>query len=166
MIDFQLAKALFVYNPISGSLTWRLTTNSFRAGDEAGTISGADGYTSYINVSVFGERYKAHRIVWLIQTGHWPDKYIDHIDGNGLNNKWSNLREATPSQNSINQKVRSDSASGHKGISYDKRRNMWYAYIDADGRRKHLGRHATFEDAVDVRQKAEKKYHGEFSRGL
>ena len=166
MIDFELAKALFVYDPNSGSLTWRLTTGSFKAGEDAGTISNRKGYTSYINVTVFGERYKAHRIAWLIQTGHWPEKYIDHIDGNGLNNKWSNLREATPSQNSANQKVRSDSKSGHRGISYDKLRNMWYAYINVDGRRKHLGRHDTFEDAIAVRQKAEKKYYGEYARGL
>lgn len=159
-----MANALFKYDPEGGSLTWRIGTNSFNQGEEVGTEVGADGYSKYKSVCVFGEKYKVHRIVWLMQTGAWPDKYIDHIDGDGLNNRWANLREATPSQNSMNQKVRSDCASGVKGVSYDKRRNMWYAYIDLDGKRNHLGRHETLEEAAAVRQAAEKKYHGEFVR--
>lgn len=164
MIDQQLAIALFDYDPETGSLTWRLSTNSFKKGEEAGSVSGAHGYTDYRNVVVFGDRYKAHRLIWLMRTGSWPSGHIDHMDGNGLNNKWDNLREATPSQNAMNQKVRSDSASGCKGISYDKRRDMWYAYIDIDGSRVHLGRHENKDEAVAVRLAAEKRYHGEYAR--
>lgn len=164
MIDYQLAKALFEYDPESGRLTWRLTTNCFKKGEEAGTVSKNSEYTSYRTVYVFAQGYKTHRIAWLLQTGSWPEKYIDHVDGDGLNNKWSNLREASPSENGMNQKVRSDSKSGVKGVSYDSARNMWYAYINLDGKRKHLGRHDTFEDAVAVRQEAEAKYYGDFAR--
>lgn len=165
MIDYQLAVALFNYCPETGSLTWRVSTNSFKAGEEVGTVVKKEGYSSYKNVVVFADRYKAHRIIWLMQTGKWPEKYVDHIDGDGLNNAWSNLREATPSQNSMNQRVRSDSASGVKGVSYDKSRDVWYVYIDVDGHRKHLGRHETLEEAAAVRKMAEIKYHGEYARG-
>jgi hypothetical protein len=164
MIDYQLAVALFDYCPETGALTWRVSTNSFKKGVEAGTVSRKEGCSSYKTIRVFGEPYKAHRVIWLIQTGKWPEKYIDHIDGNGLNNKWSNLREATPSQNSMNQKVRSDCASGIKGVSYDNRRNLWYAYIDVDGKRKHLGRHETLDEATAARMAAQSKFHGEFAR--
>lgn len=164
MIDQKLAVALFNYDPESGSLTWRLSTKAFKSGDEAGCVTRTDGYSSYRNVIVFGDRYKAHRLIWLMQTGSWPNGYIDHVDGDGLNNRWENLREATPSQNSMNQKVRSDNASGCKGISYDKSRGLWYAYIDIDGSRVHLGRHENKDEAVAVRLAAEKRYHGEYAR--
>lgn len=164
MIDQNLAIALFNYDPESGSLTWRLSTKVFKRGDEVGCVTHTDGYSSYRNVVVFGDRYKAHRLIWLMQTGSWPSGYIDHIDGDGLNNRWENLREATPSQNSMNQKIRSDNASGCKGISYDKRRGLWYAYIDIEGSRVHLGRHENKDEAVVVRLAAEKRYHGEYAR--
>mgnify|MGYP003654826110 CR=1 FL=1 len=166
MIDYQLAKSLFEYVPEIGDLTWRVQTKLTPKGKRAGTVSAQKlgKYTSYINVSVFGDRYKAHRVIWLLQTGEWPKKYIDHIDGNGLNNKWSNLRVATPSQNLMNQKVRSDSTSGVKGVSYDKKRKMWYVYIDVNNKRKHLGRYDTKEEAAAIRASAEKIYQGEFAR--
>jgi hypothetical protein len=167
MIDYKLAHALFEYNPDTGSLVWRVHTSATPKGKEAGTLSDKkkEYYTRYRNVSVLGDRYKAHRIIWLMQTGSWPEKYIDHIDGNGLNNKWSNLREASPSENMANQKVRSDSTSGIKGVSYDKKRNMWYVYIDINKKRKHLGRFETREEAAAARIAAEKVYHGAFAKG-
>ena len=166
MINYQLAKALFNYDPESGELTWRVQTGATHKGKRAGTLQKhkVEGYTSYIGVSILNEGYKAHRIIWLLQTGEWPTKHIDHIDGNGLNNKWSNLREVTPSQNIINQRVRSDSTSGVKGVSYDRKRNMWYVYIDIDKKRKHLGRYHTKEEAIAARSAAEKVYHGEYAR--
>jgi hypothetical protein len=166
MIDYQLAKALFDYDPVNGDLTWRVQTNATPKGKIAGTIKKhkIEHYTSYICVTVFGEPYKAHRVIWLLQTGKWPTKHIDHIDGNGLNNSWSNLREVTASQNAMNQKVRSDSASGIKGVSYDKARDVWYVYIDVDKKRKHLGRYETKDEAAAARLAAEKIYHGEYAR--
>ena len=166
MIDYKLAHALFKYEPETGKLTWRVQTNATPKDKEVGSLSGRkkDYYTRYKNVSILGDRYKAHRIIWLMQTGSWPEKYIDHIDGDGLNNKWSNLREATPSENMANQKVRSDSTSGIKGVSYDKKRNMWYVYIDIDKKRKHLGRFETLEEAAAARLAAEKVYHGVFAK--
>jgi hypothetical protein len=166
MIDYLLAKALFNYDPESGDLTWRVQTNSTPQGKKAGTVvkHKVEGYTSYISVTILGDPYKAHRIIWLLQTGSWPSKHIDHIDGDGLNNSWSNLREVTASQNLMNQRVRSDSASGIKGVSYDKARNVWYVYIDVDRKRKHLGRYETKDEAAAARLAAEKIYHGEYAR--
>ena len=168
MIDYKLAHALFDYDQNTGKLTWRVQTSSTQKGKEAGTIlrHKVETYTSYRGVSVLGDRYKAHRIIWLMQTGEWPKGHIDHIDGNGLNNAWENLREASSSQNTMNQKVRSDSTSGIKGVSYDKRRDMWYVYIDVNKKRKHLGRYETMQEAANVRAAAEAQYHGEYARSV
>ena len=180
MVTYEIAHQLFKYCKVSGRLVWRPrprgmfkstraanTWNTRYAERDAGTISGhkSGKYTEYRKVVVRPKRYKAHRIIWLMQTGKWPSGHIDHIDGNGLNNKWSNLREATSSQNSMNQKVRSDSTSGIKGVSYDKKRNMWYVYIDINKKRKHLGRFETREEAAAARIAAEKVYHGAFAKG-
>lgn len=179
MVTYELAHKLLSYDECSGRLVWKPrplkmfssardanTWNTRYAGVDAGTIVGhkSGNYTKYKNVVIRPSRYKAHRIIWLMQTGNWPKGHIDHIDGNGLNNCWSNLREATASQNAMNQRVRSDSASGIKGVSYDKARNVWYVYIDVDRKRKHLGRYETKDEAAAARLAAEKIYHGEYAR--
>lgn len=165
MITYEIAKALFDYNPDTGLLTWKFTSQSIKEGEEVGTdLSSPISNTKYRGVVIFRERYKVHRIIWLMQTGDWPKGDVDHIDGDGLNNKWDNLRDVTHSQNLMNAAVRSDSTSGYKGVSYDKARDRWYAYINIDGKRKMLGRHKTMQEAVNARQNAERDLFGEFAR--
>jgi hypothetical protein len=88
-----------------------------------------------------------HQIGWYLTYGVWPDKFIDHIDGNPANNKLSNLRLATPGQNSHNtRKVDGMTTSKYKGVK--KVNNRWRAYINYEGKRLHLGYHATEEEAA------------------
>ena len=166
MITYEVAKALFDYNPSTGSLTWKFSSGkNVKKGKEVGTNDTTPkSNTKYRKTSIFGDRYKVHRIIWLMQTGDWPKGEVDHIDGDGLNNKWSNLRDVTHSQNLMNAAVRSDSTSGYKGVSYDRSRDRWYAYINLDGKRKMLGRYKTKQEAVDARLKAEQQFFGEFAR--
>lgn len=165
MIDSKIANSMFRYDGFDGVLRWGFSSAKFKAGEAVGThTSSQNCHTRYLQVRLFGEMYKVHRIVWLMKTGEFPKRYIDHIDGDGLNNSWDNLREATPSQNMMNQRVRSDSESGVKGVSFDKSRKKWYAYINVDGKRKMLGRHETLEEAAGARLAAERLLHGGFSR--
>ena len=82
---------------------------------------------------------------------------VDHINGNPLDNRRANLRMATPSQNSINQKDRADNTSGFKGVHYDRSRGKWMAFI---GQKpfKNLGRFDTFEEAKTARLAAEAEW--------
>ena len=179
MVTYEVAHQLMSYCEKSGRLKWKprplevfsadhyaKTWNERYAGKDAGTVVGhkSGKYTKYKNVIIRPHRYKAHRLAWLMKTGSWPSGHIDHIDGDGLNNSWGNLREATSAQNAYNQKVRSDSTSGVKGVSYDKKRGMWYVYIDVDKKRKHLGRYDTKDEAIAARSAAEKIHHGEYAR--
>jgi hypothetical protein len=165
MITYEIAKALFNYDPETGLLTWKFSSQSIKEGAEVGTYDKTPkSNTRYRKVSVFRENYKVHRIIWLMQTGDWPKGDVDHIDGDGLNNKWENLRDITHSQNLMNAAVRSDSTSGYKGVSYDSRRDKWYAYINIDGKRKMLGRHRTMQEAITARRDAEQDLFGEFAR--
>lgn len=101
-----------------------------------------------------------HRMVMGAQGG----ESVDHIDGNGLNNSRSNLRLVTPSQNNMNQRVREDNTSGHKGISWCPDREKYQVYINIDRKRKSLGRYKTLEEAIYVRDQAVRAHYGEFSR--
>jgi HNH endonuclease len=66
-------------------------------------------------------------------------KGVDHVDHDTLNNQRDNLRPATKSQNSHNQRPRSDSAAGYKGVSWLAQKNRWKATIHLDGKARHLG---------------------------
>lgn len=79
---------------------------------------------------------------------------VDHINGNPLDNRRSNLRMLTPSDNSRNQKDRSDNKSGFKGVHYDRSRGKWMAFVGGKPF-KNLGRFDTFEEAKAARLAAE-----------
>ena len=89
---------------------------------------------------------------------------IDHKNGVKDDNRWENLREATPVQNNWNQKKRYNNASGHKNIMWDKRKKRWRVRIMI-GNSKEISRLTrTIEDAVNVRDKLLIALRGEFAR--
>lgn len=91
---------------------------------------------------------------------------IDHISGDKLDNRRSNLRLCTHQQNMQNSKKRVDNTSGHKGVSFDKTTGSWKAYINMDGKTVHLGRFPTAEAAAEHRNAIAEKLFGEFNRKL
>jgi hypothetical protein len=93
-----------------------------------------------------------------------PGNETDHRNGNGLDNRRSNLREATPSQQRQNEKIRSDNSTGHKGISACAQTGLYKASLKIGGRYIWLGRHASLESATSARKRAEAQYFGEFAR--
>lgn len=89
--------------------------------------------------------------------------WVDHKDGNGLNNRRDNLRIATPTQNSGNRKPqKTKHGHGFKGIFL--RRKKWQASIFHDGRRIRLGMFLTPELAARAYDAKAKEIHGEFAR--
>lgn len=167
----------FEYEPETGIIYRIKNRNRWglykTARKKAGTLS--HGY-SRIVVTVDGDNTQiaAHRMAWLFQTGKFPKRCfeIDHINGNRIDNRWSNLRLAKRGQNSMNTASPVNNTSGYKGVIKIKRKlkykpthdNDWCARIKVEGKTKHLGVFKTFEDAYRVRREAEKKYFGEFSR--
>lgn len=86
---------------------------------------------------------------------------LDHINGNGLDNRKQNLRFCTVSQNRINTRR---SKNKYKGTSYKARTKKWYSTIQIEGRSIHLGCFLKAKDAARAYDEAAKKYHGEFAR--
>jgi hypothetical protein len=90
--------------------------------------------------------------------------HVDHIDRNGLNNRRSNLRECTFSQNGYNSSIPRTNTSGFKGVSWDVQVKKWQANIRVSGVKKNLGRFSTAEEAYAAYCAAAFKFHGEFAR--
>lgn len=154
------ALKLLSYEPESGKLKNRIYRPGCKAGTEAGTVS-----NGYLQVQLDMVFYKAHRVIWLMQTGKWPEHCIDHRDGNRLNNRWENLREATWQQNALNRSHNSNNKSGVKGV-YPRSggRTKWYATIDYSGKRTFLGSFEDKSDAIKARIEAEQEIFGEWAR--
>ena len=88
----------------------------------------------------------------------------DHIDGNPLNNKRSNLRLITQSDNVKNQAINCKNTSGYKGVCFDRKRNKWASEIRCGKKRVHFKRSYKKEYAVYMRMIAEKKLFKEYAR--
>lgn len=105
-------KSLFNYNPQTGEFTRKYTTG----GQEKGQVAGGIGSHDIIYIRIPGrDKYVAHRLAWLYMTGEFPFVDIDHIDHNRSNNRWSNLRIATRSQNKANY-LHKAGISGTRGV--------------------------------------------------
>lgn len=88
----------------------------------------------------------------------------DHRNGNGLDNRRSNLRICTSEQNSRNKKMAKNNTTGCKGINWEANLNKWRVRIGIDGKRLFLGRYDDINEAIAVRLAKEKELYGEYRR--
>lgn len=159
MITIQRLKEVLDYDPNSGNLIWRIARGRVPAGAVAGSQS-----KGYILIQVDGERLSAHRIAWIMMTGRWPEEQIDHINLNRRDNRFTNLREATKSQNQGNRGADRDNTSGFKGVCWHEQRGKWQAHLGVTGTRRYLGLFSTREEAHAAYISAARKHFGEFTR--
>ncbi len=150
---------LLEYDPETGIWTWKVRRGRMRAGSVAGHLRAKDGY---IFISIDGANHLAHSLAYIYMTGTLPDFDLDHRDLVRSNNRWGNLRESTRSQNKQNQRVRSDSATGFKGVTPNGRR--FGARIQVGENRLYLGSFSTPEEAHAAYLAAAKVHFGEFAR--
>ena len=152
-------KQVLKYNPDTGLLTW---INAKR-GISAGSVAGSLNKSGYVNVQVFGKVYRAHNLAHLYMTGAFPIGLIDHKDCVKNNNIWSNLRQATKSQNAQNATLQKRSKSGVKGVCFDSCNKKWVATISKDNKHFWLGRYKDKDSAVFAVEKARTTLHKEFA---
>ena len=91
------------------------------------------------------------------------EKGVDHVNGNGLDNRRSNLRSASLSENGQNRRKPARNTSGFKGVTWKKRERKWQAQIGIDGKLRHLGLFATAEEAGRAYDQAARDLHGPFA---
>lgn len=158
-IPVEELSQLIDYDPHLGTLKWKVIRKGYGGGVWPGKDAGCPDKYGYILVAINGLYYPAHRIAWYLHYRCWPEKQIDHIDMDFLNNRISNLREATMTQQRANQRVRKDSIVGVKGVQRT-RKGRWKARI----RGLHLGIFDTVDEASDAYWKAAQEHFGEFAR--
>jgi hypothetical protein len=153
-------RELLDYDEDTGEFRWRKDSRQVSAGDLAGFFS----RERYWIIRIDGRCYPAHQLAWLHVTGRWGRPMIDHRDGNPTNNRLTNLRIATFSQNNANRCRPRQNTSGFKGVSPSGRSKKWKATIRKDHQTIHLGNFATPEAAHEAYMAAAHKLFGEFAR--
>jgi len=148
-------KAKFDYDSDNGILIRKFRFNK-PYNQHCGHKPNGRGYGTIV---ISGTAYLAHRLIWLFHYGEFPSEFIDHIDGNKMNNRIENLREADQTINNHNAKIRKDNTSGFPGVHLIKRTGKYQAEIQSTGKRKHLGNFNTPEEAFLSYQLAKIKYH-------
>lgn len=149
-------RELFDYDPETGIFRWKIrTSNRISVGNRAGRNNG----NGYIRIMIDGYTEYAHRLAWFHFYGEWPEFEMDHIDGNGMNNRISNLRCATHAQNSQNLSKRSTNKSGVMGVSWMKSYQKWEAYIMVNYKKIGLGYYNDLQEAGAAYLKAKKELH-------
>lgn len=134
-ITAEEVRAAVAYNPETGTFTRVVRGIARQTGSKS---------CGHVVVWVSGRLYKAHRLAWLYMTGEWPPEEIDHINQNGQDNRWCNLRLASRAENTMNRHYRRKQDLP-RGVTFDA--NKYRATIRIDGKHRHLGRFNTPEEA-------------------
>lgn len=169
LVPIELLRQLLTYNPETGELFWKdrpvemfAKGNTSQAANHSAfqkRYAGKPAFTSkngngYFQGTVLSQNLLAHRVIWAMITGEWPDE-VDHKDHDGSNNKWGNLRSVSHANNMKNMKLRRDNVSGVAGVSWHQRDQRWLVSIKVGNKSKHLGCFKLKSEAVAVRKAAE-----------
>lgn len=168
----DLLRKLLRYEPDTGKLFWRertsdmftdgkyssyrkcLSWNKKNANKEAFTAANDGGYKIG---RIFGAAASAHRVAYALFYGKYPDKIIDHINGDTSDNRIQNIRCVSQVENQRNQFLRKDNKSGAVGVYFCRSTNKWIAQCyTKKSKRIFLGRFPTKEDAAKARANAQK----------
>lgn len=166
------------YNPDTGVFTWKARGIEWFSSDRrcsawnakfagkcagstrtSGCVVGGKKYSAfYWQIGFCGAVYLAHRLAWIVIYSERPD-VIDHVNGDGRDNRICNLRNVSQLQNMKNKKRASNNKSGHPGVHFRKQDKKWAAEYGSSGKgsRVHLGCFETFQEAVEVRKQYEER---------
>jgi len=151
-------KKLVSYNRHTGEMKWIVAaSNRVKIGATVGTKRNTkdNKHNYYYRVVIKRKAYLVHRLCFLYVNGEFPDGIVDHIDGNGLNNSFDNLRIVNVMTNLRNAKRYTNNTSGTTGVTWSKQVNKWQAYIRDNTKLIHLGFHASIDVAITIRKAAE-----------
>jgi len=165
-LDAEACRQLIHYDAESGTLTWRerprsmfkterdwKAWNTRYAGQVAFTAQDGSGYLAG---TILGVRILAHRLIWFLVTGEWPDQ-VDHRDHNRSNNRLTNLRASDPLRNQRNRTRQKSNKSGINGV-FQLPSGKWTAQIKVKRKPIHLGVFDTKTHAAAARMEANARH--------
>ena len=156
MITQERLKELFDYDESTGLLTRKIYVSG---GRKKGSAVGCDTGIGYLSARVEGDLYLVHRLIMMLVHGYLT-KEIDHINGNGKDNRLENLRHADRFKNGQNMSIGRHNKSGKKGVS--RSRKGWRGSIDSNGIQ-YQKRFKTFDEAAKWVDEKRSELHGEFA---
>lgn len=152
-IPLEYFQSRLLYGRHSGDLIWR---DGQRKGKQVGCVveNKAGNQYRFMSIGYKGKSYNfmVHQVIWFLCVEQWVDE-LDHIDGNGLNNKLLNLRPVTRSVNNMNHRKQKNNTSGLSGVSWTARLDKFRAY-GMNGNKKQicLGCYSSLFDAACARK--------------
>ena len=156
-LTHERLKALLNYNPETGIFT-RLISSSPNA--KVGETVGTRHRTGYEYAMIDYETFAMHRLAWFYFYAVMPTYDIDHINGNKVDNRISNLRDVEAKTNAQNEiRARKNNKSGYLGVHFRKERNKWVAQLRVNGKHRRFGSFNTPEEAHQAYLEAKRLYH-------
>lgn len=151
----EFFREVIAYDPTTGEMWWKKRIGPM---NPVGSNVGSKCIRGYREVSIFGKKFRLHRIAWIYVYGDWPAQQIDHINGVRDDNRIANLRDVDSSTNNQNKiGPHRESKSGVRGVR--SRGDRWLADIQTRGVRKFLGSFATLEQASRAYAEAKREMH-------
>lgn len=115
------------------------------------------GKSTYLYARINGQQITLHRLAFLYMSGYMPEQ-IDHINGDGQDNRWCNIRSVTKSENMKNRHINCNNRSGFTGVYWVNHLSKWQAAIKNNNKKIYLGSYESIIDAVSARIRANKEY--------
>lgn len=140
MLTAERLREVLHYDPDTGEFRWRIKGSARRR-----TV-GSRRKRGYIQIGIDGRSYQAHRLAYLWMIGVWPSEQVDHINRNPSDNRWSNLRAATHSENARNHNLNRNNTSGANGVHFEPKTQKWRVRLN----QQYYGLFATKEEATQI----------------
>lgn len=159
-LTLERLRTVYHYNPDTGEFLDLRAPRRRRRMPSGGNINGS----GYLILRIDKRAYRAHRLAWFYVHGCWPSKDLDHANGNPLDNRIDNLREAEDAENLANSRRPRTNTSGYKGVSWSKGAKKWRADICVRGHRICIGYYECPAEAHAAYCKKAVEAKGEFAR--
>ena len=164
-ISHQKLKELITYNPETGMVSWKVSpSRNIKLGERAGYFCKSKKKT-YRSITILGERRREHCWAWFYITGSLPINEIDHINGDGTDNRWCNLRHVTSSENRHNQRMLCNNKSGINGVFWSNSKKSWVVTFVIEGKQRTIMQTKDFFEACCTRKSLDRAHNYSLQHG-